>query len=346
MELLKKLNKLGKLTAPKFLLDNVMYATYMGSVAYGVANLGSDIDIYGFCLPPKDQVFPHLAGDIAGFGKPSPRFDQWQQHHIKDASSDKEYDFSIFSIVKYFQLCMDNNPNMIDSLFVPRTCILHSTAISELVRENRKLFLHRGAFHKFKGYAYSQMHKMNIKDPKGLQELIDYEIEFAIPKSTDIHDVEFELANRGKSFLGYLTDDQLKNYNNLFSLAGKRAIGSKILGYDSKFSYHIVRLLSECEQILVEHDIDLQRNNEQLKSIRRGEWTLQQISDYFESKEKQLEELYAKSTLQYKPNEAKIKELLINCLETHYGSLEKVVYIAPDFENDLKAIAKIVAKYN
>ena len=146
--------------------------------------------------------------------------------------------------------------------------------------------------------------------------------------------------------LKHLTNEQLVEYYSLFKNANKRAIDTKINGYSTKFMYHVVRLLSECEQILIEENLDLQRNREQLKSIRRGEWSLEQIEQYFVDKEKQLEELYIKSTLQHKPDEDKIKALLLECLEMHYGSLEKAVYIAPDLENDLKMIAKIVNKYN
>ena len=135
----------------------------MGSQAYGVSIDDSDLDVYGFCIPPKDLVFPHLAGEIPGFGRQIQRFDQFQEHHVKDPNKEVEYDFTIYSIVKYFQLCMENNPNMIDSLFTPRNCVIHSTAVSELVRENRRMFLHKGAWHKFKGYAYAQMAKIRTK---------------------------------------------------------------------------------------------------------------------------------------------------------------------------------------
>lgn len=46
-------------------------------------------------------------------------------------------------------------------------------------------------------------------------------------------------------------------------------------GYDTKFAYNLVRLLNECEQILVEGDLDLERSKEMLKSIRKGEWSLE-----------------------------------------------------------------------
>ena len=91
----------------------------------------------------------------------------------------------------------------------------------------------------------------------------------------------------------------------------------------------MVRLISEVEQILLEGDIDLQRNNEQLKAIRRGEWTEERLRQWFAEKESQLERAYAESTLRATPDEGRIKALLLTCLEEHYGSLEGCV-VDPD----------------
>lgn len=54
---------------------NVHYETIMGSVAYGVSSDTSDMDVYGFAIPPKDDVFPHLRGEILCFGKQHKRFE-------------------------------------------------------------------------------------------------------------------------------------------------------------------------------------------------------------------------------------------------------------------------------
>ena len=162
--LLHDLDEKGLLDAPKWLADNCPYLCRMGSDAYGVSEDGSDSDMYGYVFPPKGMVFPHLEGEILGFGRHKNRFEQWQQHHVID--NDKQYDFSIYSIVKYFSLCMENNPNMIDSLFVPRECIVHITPIGNLIRENRGLFLHKGSYHKFLGYAHSMLHKIRVKTPE------------------------------------------------------------------------------------------------------------------------------------------------------------------------------------
>ena len=66
--IVKELSEKGLAHPPKFLPDNVHYLTIMGSVAYGVSSDTSDMDVYGFCIPPKEIVFPHTAGAIWGFG--------------------------------------------------------------------------------------------------------------------------------------------------------------------------------------------------------------------------------------------------------------------------------------
>ncbi len=106
---------------------------------------------------------------------------------------------------------------------------------------------------------------------------------------------------------------------------GKRKETVEKYGYDLKFAYHVVRLINEVEQILLTHDLSIDRNREQLKSIRAGEWTIDQIEKYFYDKEKSLEELYVKSDLQHSPDENKIKAVLLACMEEYYGSLDACV---------------------
>jgi uncharacterized protein len=286
---LQRLADRGLVKPPRWLPGNVQYETIMGSVAYGVSSDTSDLDVYGWVIPMKEDIFPHLRGEILGFGHQAKRFEQFQEHHVEDrdalADHGRTYDLTIFSIVKFFQLAMENNPNIIDSLFTPATCVLHTTRVGTLVRENRRTFLHKGAWPKFKGYAYAQLHKLAGKVP-----------------------------------------------------TGKRLELVEAHGYDTKFAYHVVRLLGEVEQILVEGDIDLQRNNEQLKAIRRGEWTEQRLREWSAAKESDLERIYAESSLRPTPDEASIKSLLVHCLEDHYGSLENCLVEPGRAEAALRAI--------
>lgn len=296
MNIVEKLEKKKMICPPSWMAHNIHYICRMGSAAYGVQEDYSDEDLYGFCIPKKDIVFPHLSGVIFGYDSQYERFDQYQQHHIKDDNAHGgrgiEYDITIYNIVRYFKLCADGNPNMCDSLFVNDSCVKTITPVGQMVRDNRHIFLSKKMWHTFHGYAWSQWKKVQGKNPEGKRK---------------------ELVEK--------------------------------MGYDTKYSYHLVRLLYEIEQILKEHDLDLQRHKEHLKAIRRGELTFEEINRWFQLKREELEKLYNKSNLRYSVDHAKIKGLLLNCLEHHYGDLSSVVTV-PDLP--IKAFGEIrdvVRKY-
>jgi hypothetical protein len=154
--------------------------------------------------------------------------------------------------------------------------------------------LHKGAWIKFKGYAYSQL--AQIREKTSAQN-------------------------------------------------PKRAASIAKHGYDLKYAVHLVRLLAEVEQILIEGDLDIERNREQLKAVRRGEWTLTQVEDYFTFKERSLEDAYIKSTLPTGPDEERVKTILLECLEMHYGNLDSAVTRHPKLDHLLTDLQIVVDKY-
>ena len=270
--IVRKLDRLGFLKgAPSAVLDT-HYEVIMGSFAYGVTSDTSDTDVYGMFIPPLEHVFPHIGGHIPGFGQPPQTVENYQKHHIELKDEGKEYDIALHTIVKYFALCRDNNPNMIDSLFVPARCIVHMSDVGSIMRENRRMFLHKGIQKRLVGYAYSQLNKLKTKKP----------------------------------------DKGSKRYDMV-----------QEHGYDVKFAYHVVRLVQQAEMVLTTGDLvlDEEGNRELMKSVRRGEWTLDEIEEWFKRRSAELETLYIDSDLQYKPDDDKLKELLFQCLEAHYGSL-------------------------
>lgn len=268
-----------KQSFPTWLKKSVQFEGVHGSTAYGTSNDLSDMDIYGFCVPPKDLVFPHTAGKIWGYDKIQ-GFEQWQQHGIKDlehrVGKQDEYDFTIYGIIKYFKLCKDNNPNMVDSLFLPSDCILFATPLAGMVLSNRRIFLHKGSYHKFRGYLHAQMSKLS-RQP-----------------------------------------------------TGKRKETVEKYGFDTKYAAHACRLADECEQILEFGDLDLRRSKEHQKAVRKGEIPLDDIRKWLMEKERSLDKLYETSKLPHTAPEAKIKQLLVDCLEMHFGNLSDAEIINPD----------------
>ncbi len=288
--IVQALARRGVITPPRFVVSNLQFESLMGSHAYGVATDVSDMDIYGWCIPPKEILFPHLAGVIPGFGDQGQRFEQYQQPHVE--ADGRDYDLTIYNIVKYFKLCADCNPNMIDSLFVPENCVKHATLVGQKVRENRRLFLSKRVWPRFKGYAYEQVKKLSNKQP-----------------------------------------------------VGKRLAVVQEHGYDVKFAYHVVRLLSEAEMILNEGDLDLQRNNDELKAIRRGEWAEARVHAHFDTKVAALEEAYGRCHLPDRPDEVALKRLLLECLEDHYGNLDACVTQPDEYRSALFAIGEVIDRF-
>lgn len=144
-----------------------------------------------------------------------------------------------------------------------------------------------------------------------------------------------------------LTNEDLKKYYQLYKdgiSESKRFESCKINQMDVKFLYHVVRLLDEVEQILTEGDLDLMRNREQLKSIRRGEWKMEDIESFFTRKEKDLETVYSNSKLPHKPDEKHIRLLLLDCLEEHFGDLSTAVVKMDDSVEILRQIKELVKR--
>jgi len=275
-----------------WVFQNIQYLILHGSHAYGINTEKSDIDLYGFTMPPKDYVFPYDS-HVYGFDVGVPTFDQTVISHIpytRENGQQTEIDCQIYNITKFLRLVMENNPNMIETLFVNHTCrLIESQNIGSYVRLNRGYFLHKGIYHKMKSYAFSQLKKCKSQTREG-----------------------------------------------------KRKEVVEQHGYDLKFASHIFRLADECEQFLTldYKDIDLQRNREELKAIRRGEMTLEWIEEQFYSREKSLETAYQNSKLPHSPNIDVIRNILMECLEMFYGSIDKTVKHNNSLLHDLQTLLK------
>lgn len=285
----KKLVENKLMTPPYDFVEETVYEVIMGSVAYGVSNNTSDVDVYAVAVPSKSMVFPHLTRHVDGFGPKPENFSVYQKHHME--MSEKEYDVVVYSLVKYFALCADNNPNMIDSLFVPKRCVIHATDAGLHMRSFRRLFLSKRIFDKLRGYAFKELKALEVRRP-----------------NAD--------AKRKASIIEH--------------------------GYDVKSAYHVVRLMLEAEQVLLEGDLDLERNREQLKHVRRGGYTLKELKTWFKHKELELTTMHVDSEIPLRVDYKRLTALLFECLEMHFGSLDMAQDVDPRTIEKLEKIRRIV----
>lgn len=301
---------------PDFVESNLHYLVRGGSFAYG-ADMGelSDYDLYGFVIPPLSILFPFSYGLVWGFDSPQ----NFEQFHANRVIDEIKVDATIYNIVKFFRLTGKCNPNMIDLLYVPPDCIIRMTPIGNRVRENRELFLSKICWHTFKGYAYSQLSKAKYKT-------IRQWVELASSVGIDVLNPPSAEEIRSADIDPTVKQKLIVIRKKMGSIASKRIKTVIEKGWDTKFGYHLVRLMLEVEQILRDGYIDLRKYSDLLVEIRNGKWSIEDAENFFREKEKELEELYKKSTLPYKPRWNDLRKLLIQTISMHYEKLPVIDY--------------------
>ena len=111
-----------------------------GSNLYGTNIALSDIDRRGVFIPTKEYFL--------GFN-----------NVVKQVKDDEE-DTTHFDIRKFLALALDNNPNILEFLFVPENKIVITSTEWEQIMDNREHFLSSNARWTFSGYAVSQLHRI------------------------------------------------------------------------------------------------------------------------------------------------------------------------------------------
>lgn len=127
----------------KWLWDRTLFLTKHGSHAYGTATPTSDLDLKGFCVPPKAYFL--------GYAK-----------NFEQAEFKGDPDMVVYGIQKFFKLAADCNPSVIEVLFTDPAEHVILTDIGRMVLDKREMFLSRKAKHTFSGYAASQLKKIGI----------------------------------------------------------------------------------------------------------------------------------------------------------------------------------------
>ncbi len=117
----------------------VIFRGIWGSHAYGTNTPESDRDTIGIFVLEKAR---YLAL------KETPA-------QIADASSDNRF----YSLRNYCELAANANPNILDSLFLPRECVLHSSPCWDMLQRQRNIFVSREASKTYCEYAFSQIKK-------------------------------------------------------------------------------------------------------------------------------------------------------------------------------------------
>lgn len=126
-------------------IKNTIYSIYVGSTAYGTNVATSDMDEGGVCIPTKESILGNS------------KFEQWNNWTDEDGN---KIDKTIYNIQKAVKLMIQNNPNMMDYLYVPERCIISMAPEWERIMAIRDDFLSTKCKHTYQGYSFAQLDRI------------------------------------------------------------------------------------------------------------------------------------------------------------------------------------------
>lgn len=118
----------------------IIYDYIRGSVVYGLNTETSDIDTSFVYIAPYNEIIGLRSN---------------YQEQIADDKSDN----TGYEVGRYLELLEKSNPNMLESLFIPKKFILSQNPIMNLILEHKNEFLSKNALRSLSGYAYDQISK-------------------------------------------------------------------------------------------------------------------------------------------------------------------------------------------
>ena len=124
------------------------------------------------------------------------------------------------------------------------------------------------------------------------------------------------------SFSGYAKDQLYKMEHLAFQgyMGEKRKQLVEKFGFDTKNAAHLIRLLRMSVEFLKDGNLIISRPDaEELISIKKGKWTLDQIKKEAESLFEKAKEAYEKSPLPSEPNHEAVNELCVTLCSMKLG---------------------------
>lgn len=252
-------------------------------------------------------------------------------------NSEDAVDRKFYEVRKFVKLAMDNNPNIIEQMFIPTDKLIYSTDVGFYLLQHAHIFPWVGCYDKFVGYAVSQKKKMIIKrdnmsaiedaldcfktmDPKEYvaEHVKGLEVQGFVTKVKEQHiqigDMHVQKNDTFKQAVRKLEERRGK-------FSGRHSDFVSKYGYDTKFASHLIRLLTEGGELLRTGKLLFPLHNaEEILAIKNGNLTVHEVLEYAEELEDTMRGLKEKTSLPKKPQYDKVEKCLMQIVEmAHEG---------------------------
>jgi hypothetical protein len=258
-----------------------------------------DVDLMGFVVPPLRY---HLGLE---------RWEHWVFRY-------QELDVVLYGLGKAFRLLLRGNPNIVGVLWLRDQEYVVRTSTFERMRWARPTFASQIAAESFVGYAHDQLKRM---EAFSLERMEEYEQLSALLKDRvelrDVIQADRPGLRHFEQELG-ISRDHLERFRKLhrqhFSgyMGEKRKAMVRKYSYDVKNAAHLIRLLRMGSEFMRSGTLQVFRTDaEELKAIKRGEWSLAQVKEEAERLFARLEHERSVSPLPAEPDTAAADALLV-----------------------------------
>jgi len=277
----------------------------LGSTLYGLNTPESDIDYGGVFFPTVKDI---LTNPTLKEMDLSSKVSKKGTRNTKD-----DEDFKIYTLQQFVHLIANNNPNIVEQLFIPEDKKIITSRVMEELRENTDKIISQRCLNTFTGYAYAQRKKLLTKRDRFTQlgSGLDYIRKVSTPYLMSV-DTENLLAicktyksskNTNKPFANGLEVAMLKEklqweYDNYGWRLHTESFD--MIGYDVKFGMHLIRLLDEGRQLLETGSIQFPFSGkayEDCMSIRSTKVSFDELMNMYDHYHDRCQQAFAHTTL-------------------------------------------------
>ena len=300
----------------------LIFETLHGSRAYGLAREGSDTDLKGVVIGPREWYFGIATG---------PEQIELSPDHVR------------YELRKLLRLAAANNPSVLEVLFAHEDDHRALTPLGEKLLAARSSMLSRRVADTFGGYALSQLgrirrHRRWLLEPKKGE---PRRADFGLPERTLIPrdqlgaaealiaDGRMDEAELTPGFLATLDGErryrasqkEWSQYRHWLATRNPaRAALEAKHGYDTKHAMHLVRLSRMAVEILETGEVRVRRDDgEELLRVRDGAWTYDALLEQVDGLKARIADAKERSSLPDAPDEGALDALCVTLIAESLG---------------------------
>jgi len=290
-------------------IKKIIMSCRVGSHLYGTADENSDVDYVSIFIPQEEYIVGMKRVDVI---KRSTGNDH--ERNTKD-----DVDHVYYSLHKFLQLLLDNNPNIIELLFINNENLLKLEPEYVELMDNYNRFVSKKCYYTFCGYAFSQKKYLITKKERydSLKRALDYLntldlyergiTEYEASKLNSI--LKFYKGMRGNTehfhkgmplmFIYSRIRTEFESYGHRV----KQLSGPLENSFDRKFGYHLIRLMYEGIELLKNGRLEFPLSGkvkEQINAVKYGNMTLTELMKLYDEYKREIDYLFKSSKIRAK----------------------------------------------